>query len=237
MDEMFSNTRPGKIMNTEAPISTESLTPILYVRDFKEAMDYYTGKLLFKRLWDWGVPPTFGAVRLGQVEVFFCEGAQGHPGTWNMIFIDDVDDYFERISRLGAEVVFGPQDQPWGMREIHVRDPNQHIIRFGQGIPSREPKIEIERVAIDARVEKRLAALTSDLAQQRRMSVGELLEEVLLHSFERLSQGGVASPHTAKTLGQIQHLKQKHGIDYDCHANYRFVEKAAPGSTGRAGQG
>src|SRR5512138_948456 len=89
VDEMFSNTRPGKIMNTEAPISTESLTPILYVRDFKEAMDYYTGKLLFKRLWDWGVPPTFGAVRLGQVEMFFCEGAQGHPGTWNMIFIDD----------------------------------------------------------------------------------------------------------------------------------------------------
>ncbi len=219
-------------MSTETSISAERLTPILYVRDFKEAMDYYTGKLLFKRLWDWGHPPTFGAVRLGQVEIFFCEGAQGHPGTWNMIFLDDVDDYFERITRLGAQVVLGPKDQPWGMREIHVQDPNQHIIRFGQGIPAREPKIEIERVTLDARVEKRLAALMSDLAERRRMSVGEMLEEVLLHSFERLSRDSVASPHTARTLDQIQELKRKHGIDYDCHANYRFVEKGGAASAG-----
>jgi hypothetical protein len=26
-------------------------------------------------------------------------------------------------------------------------------------------------------------------------------------------------------LNQIQKLKQKHGIDYDSHASYRFVER------------
>lgn len=44
-----------------------------------------------------------------------------------------------------------------------------------------------------------------------------------LHSFEKLPNGGVASPHTERTLRCIHDLKQKHGIDYDCHANYRFV--------------
>jgi hypothetical protein len=36
---------------------------------------------------------------------------------------------------------------------------------------------------------------------------------------------GVASPHTKGQLGHIQRLKAKHGIDYDSHGSYRFVEK------------
>src|SRR5262249_46798586 len=150
------------------------------------AMRYYTEKLLFDRLWDWGEPPSFGAVRLGSVEIFFCEGAQGHPGTWLSIFMDDVDEYYERIKRLGAEVVFGPKDEPWGVREIPVRDPNHHVLRFGHGIPMREPNLEIERVPIEARVEKRLAALLIDLAEHKQMTMGEMLEEMALHSFEPL---------------------------------------------------
>jgi hypothetical protein len=56
------------------------------------------------------------------------------------------------------------------------------------------------------------------------MSVDSLLEETLLHSFEPLGEG-VASPHTAAQLRHIQSLKARHGIDYDCHASYRFVER------------
>ena len=80
----------------------------------------------------------------------------------------------------------------------------------------------------NAPIEKRLAALLEDLARHKQMSVGETLEEMLLHSFEKLPEGGVASPHTDHTLKHIQQLKQKYGIDYDCHASYRFVEKPSP---------
>jgi hypothetical protein len=79
-------------MSNAAKISAECLTPILYVRDLAEAMNYYTEKLLFDRLWEWGDPPDFGAVRLGKVEIFFCLGGQGHPETWLSIFVDDVDE-------------------------------------------------------------------------------------------------------------------------------------------------
>lgn len=51
-----------------------------------------------------------------------------------------------------------------------------------------------------------------------------MLEEMALHSFEKLPNGGVASPHTERTLKYIQELKKKCSIDYDCHANYRFLE-------------
>jgi hypothetical protein len=49
--------------------------------------------------------------------------------------------------------------------------------------------------------------------------VDSCLEEMLLHTNE-----GVG-PHTKTTLKFIQQLKKKHGIDYDCHASYRFVEE------------
>jgi hypothetical protein len=52
-----------------------------------------------------------------------------------------------------------------------------------------------------------------------------MLEETLLHTFEKMPRGGVASPHTAKTLAHIQALKKKHRIEYDVHASYRFVER------------
>jgi predicted enzyme related to lactoylglutathione lyase len=215
-------------------ISAQCLTPILYVRDFREAINYYTRKLLFDLRWQWGKPPCFGCVSLGKVEIFFCLKAQGHPGTWLSIFIDDVDDYFQRIKKNGAEVIYGPVNEPWGCREIHVRDPNEHVIRFSQGIPAREPKLEIERVPVQMRIEKRLAGLMGDLARHKNMTVGEMLEETLLHTFEQVPGGGVASPHTGKTLSHIQALRKKHMIDYDTRASYRFVEKAKRKKASRA---
>jgi hypothetical protein len=55
------------------------------------------------------------------------------------------------------------------------------------------------------------------------MSLTGCLEEILLHTCEPLGDG-IASPHTQRTIRHIQELKRKHGIDYDCHASYRFIE-------------
>jgi hypothetical protein len=79
-------------------------------------------------------------------------------------------------------------------------------------------------VDVPVRLEKRLAALLEDLARHKRMSLSSCLEEILLHTNEPLGDG-VASPHTAGQLRYIQALKVKHGIDYDSHASYRFVER------------
>ena len=59
--------------------------------------------------------------------------------------------------------------------------------------------------------------------EQQHMTVSCCLAEILLHTCEPHGNG-VASPHTPKTLRYIQELKKKHGIDYDTHASYRFVE-------------
>jgi hypothetical protein len=56
------------------------------------------------------------------------------------------------------------------------------------------------------------------------MSVDSLLEEILLHTSEPLGDG-CACPHTRRQLAFIQALKRTHGIDYDSHGGYRFVER------------
>jgi hypothetical protein len=67
------------------------------------------------------------------------------------------------------------------------------------------------------------AAVPTVECEQQHMTVSRCLEEILLHTCEPFGIG-VASPHTQKTLRYIQELKKKHGIDYDTHASYRFVE-------------
>jgi len=162
-----------------------------------------------------------------KIEIFLCHNAQGHPGTWMSVFVDDVDDLHTEIAARGAVIPMTPRDEPWGMREMHVECPDGHILRFGHGIPS-APERVIERRELPVRIENRLASVLQDLADQSGRDVGQLLEEIVLHSFEG-TQGAEGmnspSPYSAKTFRQIEDLKKKHGIDYDTHANYGFVEK------------
>jgi hypothetical protein len=111
-------------------------------------------------------------------------------------------------------------DRPYGLRDYSVRDLDGHYLVFGQHLLNAGPPIPIERVDVPVRLEKRLAALLVDLAGHKRLSVNGCLEEMLLHTNE-----GVG-PHTKATLRYIQELKKRHGIDYDSHASYRFIEES-----------
>jgi hypothetical protein len=127
---------------------------------------------------------------------------------------------------MGVEIAQDIGDREYGLRDYSVRDLEGYYLTFGQNLFNAGEPIEIERVDVPVRLEKRLAALLKDLADYKRMSLSSCLEEILLHTNEPLPQGGVASPHTAGQLRHIQELKKKHGIDYDSHGSYRFVEKS-----------
>lgn len=226
----------------------EFLTPILNVSSLEQSFAWFE-KLGWEKRWDYGDPPDFGAVGNGPCQIFLCldcQGSRGGPmrhegdedtgGAWMGWFLGtlaEVDAAHASAVRQGLTVTLPPTDQPWNLREFHLRHPDGHIFRVGSGLegewrPETEPQLEIQRVDVGVRLEKRLAALLLDLAAHKGMSVGECLEETLLHTFEPVG-GGVASPHTASDLARIQALKREHGIDYDCHASYRFAEKSFPG--------
>lgn len=112
----------------------ESLVPVLYSADVRRSIAYYKDVLGFDDGWEWEDPPVFGGVNWGHTRIFFCEKDQGSPGTWICINLENVDEYYAFIKARGAEILSLPEDKPWFMREMLVRDPDGHIIRFGQGL-------------------------------------------------------------------------------------------------------
>ncbi|HEX6737046.1 MAG TPA: bleomycin resistance family protein, partial [Vicinamibacteria bacterium] len=108
-------------------------------------------KLGWEKAWDWGEPPTFGSVCSGECEIFLCEGAQGgrgkgsspttggdndggDKGVWMSIWIEDVDAVHAHCRAQGLEITWGPVDEPWNVREMHVRHPDGHVFRISQGL-------------------------------------------------------------------------------------------------------
>ncbi len=223
-------------------MNVQGVIPILNISNLQESFAWFA-KLGWTKRWDFGEPPDFGAVGNGTCEIFLCEDCQGcraghgGTGTWLGWFVStpaEVDAAYALAQQKGVTVAQPPWNTPWNMRELHVRHPDGHIFRIGAGLNDEAecetelrnagPPLLIERVEVSIRLERRLAALLRDLAEHKRMSVDSCLEETLLHTFEQVG-GGVASPHTKKTLDHIKDLKKKHDIDYDVHASYRFVER------------
>jgi uncharacterized glyoxalase superfamily protein PhnB len=189
-------------------------------------VEYYTRRLGFQLGFTWGEPPEMAGVNLGDVQLFLERGTPSPDGCAVYFVVGNADDLFEHQRANGVQVVQSPEDRPYGLRDYRIRDLNGYELGFGHYIFNVGPPVDIERVEVAVRLEKRLAALLRDLAEYKHMSVTSCLEETLLHTLD-----GVG-PHTKADLRQIQTLKHKHGIDYDSHASYRFVE---PGGKGGAG--
>lgn len=217
-------------MSTSAPpqVDCERLHPGLAVADVLAAVDFYTTRLGFRTGFTWGDPPTMAGLNLGDVSIHLMQGTPNPSGAGVFFVVRDADELYEFHRANGVEIVEALDDRPYGLRDYTVRDLYGYELGFGHYIYTVGEPVPIERVDVSVRLEKRLAALLHDLAAHKRMSLSSCLEEILLHTSEPLGDG-VASPHTPAQLRYIQELKRKHGIDYDCHASYRFVEVPAAG--------
>jgi catechol 2,3-dioxygenase-like lactoylglutathione lyase family enzyme len=196
----------------------------LRVDDITNAIDFYVSRLGFTFHFTWGDPPSYAGVGLGQASLHFAKGTPFVTGHSEVNFIiDNADEMFAFHKVSGVDIVEPIGDRDYGLRDYKIRDIYGNYLGFGHYIYNQGPPVKIERVDISFRLEKRLAALLHDLAEHKHMSLSSCLEETLLHTFERIGNT-VASPHSMSTLDYIEGLKKKHGIDYDTHASYRFVE-------------
>ncbi|HMB81168.1 MAG TPA: VOC family protein [Vicinamibacterales bacterium] len=209
-------------MTSAAPplIECEQTHAGLAVKDLTAAIDFYVKKLGFILAFTYGEPADFAGVNLGHVQMFLQQGTPTpSPDAAAAYFlVSNADQLYEFHRANGVEIAVAIDDRPYAIRDYTVRDLDGYYLVFGQHLLNAGPPIAIERVAVPVRLETRLAALLQDLAAHKRMSVDSCLEEMLLHTND-----GVG-PHTKATLRYIQELKKKHGIDYDSHGSYRFVE-------------
>jgi hypothetical protein len=88
-------------------------------------------------------------------------------------------------------------------------------------------QIPVERTQLGVRLETRMVKVLKAMAEYSDLTLGELLEEIILHSFE----GGSANPFNKDDLKVIADLKKVYGMTYGTHANYRFIERESRPST------
>jgi hypothetical protein len=76
----------------------------------------------------------------------------------------------------------------------------------------------VERVQTGVRIEKRLLKVLKALAEYHDMTLGDLLEGIVLHAFD----GECA--FKAESLARIRDLKKFYGLELDSSASHRLTE-------------
>ncbi len=135
----------------------ERVVPILNVTDVGESFAWFA-KLGWRKGFEWdddgpGPGPGFGSVSFAGCEIFLCRDGQGSrgrgsntltggpegdqtadKGTWVSIWVDDVAAIHQRCLAEGLDVTYPPTDEPWGVREVHVRHPDGHVFRISRAL-------------------------------------------------------------------------------------------------------
>jgi predicted enzyme related to lactoylglutathione lyase len=119
---------------------------VLLVEDVRRATDYYRDALGFDVELYNRIPDHYGYAQRDGCHVHFArfDGVTSRPNSEVVppdmfdayFWVDDVDRLYGDVVERGAEVVHGPVDQGYGLREFRVRDPNGYILAFGQPLPS-----------------------------------------------------------------------------------------------------
>jgi predicted DNA-binding ribbon-helix-helix protein len=82
---------------------------------------------------------------------------------------------------------------------------------------------DIERTQTGVRLETRLLKVLKALATELDLSLGDLLEGIVLHAFEG------KAPFSAVTLQKIRSLREVYGLDLTAKDSHRLREASARG--------
>jgi hypothetical protein len=82
---------------------------------------------------------------------------------------------------------------------------------------------EIQRVQTGVRIEKRILKILKAFAEYKDMTLGDLLEGIVLHAFDG------KTPFSDASLLRIRELKKFYGLDLDSVSHQLRETKSAPG--------
>ena len=116
-------------------MKTLSVAPILSVHDLERAVRFYADVLGFTE--EFRVPGSYAGVKLDAVTIHLSAdvpvrkaAGSGHV----YIFCDEVDSYCQSVASMGAKILCQPADEPYGMRDFVVEDPDGNYLVFGSEI-------------------------------------------------------------------------------------------------------
>ena len=81
------------------------------------------------------------------------------------------------------------------------------------------PREVVERVQTGVRIEKRLVKVLKGLAEYHDITLGDLLEGIVLHAFDG------KTPFGPESLEVIERFKEVYGLDLDASHSHRLTER------------
>ena len=81
-----------------------------------------------------------------------------------------------------------------------------------------EEQLQIERVQTGVRIEKRILKVLKAFAEYHDMTLGDVLEGIVLHAFDG------KAPFSSASLEKIRELKKFYELDLDSNASHRLTE-------------
>ena len=93
-----------------------------------------------------------------------------------------------------------------------------------------DSKLLVERVQTGVRIEKRILKVLKAFAEYHDMTLGDVLEGIVLHAFDG------KTPFSAASLERIRELKKFYELDLDSSASHRLKEIKARSPRKRAGE-
>jgi len=82
------------------------------------------------------------------------------------------------------------------------------------------PPLTVERVQTGVRLEKRMLKVLKALAEYKDMTLGDLIEGIVLHAFDG------KLPFTPRTLAHVADLKRVYGLDLEAGDSHRLRERS-----------
>lgn len=111
---------------------------VFTVRDVVASASYYRDKLGFELSFEYGQPTYYVGLCNGGVQIHLVAAhhAPRQPGQGAVaIFVDDVDGLHADLVQRGANIIKAPADQPYGLRDFDVADPDGNMLFFGTESP------------------------------------------------------------------------------------------------------
>jgi len=123
--------------NDKNSFRVECINPILNVKDMAASKNFYVTVLGFRDA-DWG-NDDFTCITRDKSAIYLCKNGQGQSGTWLWMGFDgDIFALYNELQSKGVIIRQPPLNYSWAL-EMHVEDPDGHVLRFGTDPNYNEP--------------------------------------------------------------------------------------------------
>lgn len=113
--------------------------PTLRILDADRARSFYVERLGFRVDWEWSRGP--GSPSIMQVSrdglALYLSSHEGDCRTGGLVYlyVEHVDSWHDELRRAGVEIEEQLRDQPWGNREMRLRDPFGNCLCIAMVLP------------------------------------------------------------------------------------------------------